>query len=307
MAEEKQIGKENQEGVDSVETSEATPTEKKAAEKKTTEKKTAEKKATEKKTTEKKPAEKKTTEKKPAEKKTAEKKSSEKKTVKKDGDADTAEPVKKTRSRKTAAAAAVVAQDVKPEETIPIEEVNTEAAAEPEVKATVTEETEVKAADAEPVKAEPEVKAAPAGESKLQQQVDAAYDHYEKYGLPVENAGTNAQKAATGNEKKPKKKKVWIIILIILLVLMLLFGGLIIGAVLIIRGLTAKEDVVTPGEIVSEIVTPEEEDVPADEGNQNTPGFTGSNTNTNISTGELSENATEYEGRVSLAEGYSLL
>ncbi len=298
MAEEKQIGKENQEGVDSVETSEATPAEKKAAEKKTTEKKTAEKKAAEKKTTEKKPAEKKTTEKKPAEKKTAEKKSSEKKTVKKDGDADTAEPVKKTRSRKTAAAAAVVAQDVKPEETVPVEEVNTEAAAEPEVKATVTEETEVKAADAEPVKAEPEVKAAPAGESKLQQQVDAAYDHYEKYGLPVENAGTNAQKAATGNEKKPKKKKVWIIILIILLVLMLLFGGLIIGAVLIIRGLTAKEDVVTPGEIVSEIVTPEEEDVPADEGNQNTPGFTGSNTNTNISTGELSENATEYEGRV---------
>ena len=60
----------------------------------------------------------------------------------------------------------------------------------------------------------------------------------------------------------------------------------------------AKEDVVTPGEIVSESVIPDEEEDSTGEVNQNTSEFTGSNTNTNISTGELSENATEYEGRV---------
>lgn len=107
-------------------------------------------------------------------------------------------------------------------------------------------------------------------------------------------AGMSAEKKAV--EKKPKKKKIWIVVLIILLVLMLLLGGVIAGAVILIRGMVSKEEAVIGNN--TEIESSQDSSIMPEEESQEAPSFNGSNTNTTITTGELSENATEYEGRV---------
>lgn len=93
-------------------------------------------------------------------------------------------------------------------------------------------------------------------------------------------------------ESKPKKKKIWLIVLSIVLALLLVLGGMIAGAFAIVRGAQNSQDVMASDntEVASEEGTTEE--VSEEEAS-----FTGSTTNTNINTGELSENATEYEGR----------
>ncbi len=97
-------------------------------------------------------------------------------------------------------------------------------------------------------------------------------------------------------ESKPKKKKIWLIIIIIVLVFALVLGGMIALAVAIVRGVQNSKEAITGDdtEIVSENIS-EEDSQETSEGIEE--GFSGSTTNTAINTGELSELATEYEGR----------
>lgn len=105
----------------------------------------------------------------------------------------------------------------------------------------------------------------------------------------AEQANTTLKK----EDKPKKKKKIWPILLIALLVLMLVIGCLFAAAFAIIKAVTGEKEVVT-GNTEPQSV---EETVSEDVENEETDSFTGSNTNTSINTGELSENATEYEGR----------
>lgn len=94
-------------------------------------------------------------------------------------------------------------------------------------------------------------------------------------------------------ERKPKKKKIWLIVLICTLVMLLVLGGMIAGAIVIVRSVQNSQDTMASDnmEVVSEDAVSEMNS----EENEGT--FTGNSTNTNINTGALSENATEYEGR----------
>ncbi len=102
--------------------------------------------------------------------------------------------------------------------------------------------------------------------------------------------------AENNTETKPKKKKIWLIIVLIILGLVLVLGGMIALAVAIVRGVQASQGAMAGNdtEIVSEDASLEDDEgISEDEEN----GFSGSVTNTTINTGELSENASEYEGR----------
>ncbi len=96
-------------------------------------------------------------------------------------------------------------------------------------------------------------------------------------------------------EPKKKKKKWWLIIVIILLVMVIGVGAMIAAAFAIIKAVVGGKETVVDGstepQSVEESVSEENSE------SDNEDAFTGSNTNTNINTGELSENATEYEGR----------
>lgn len=95
-------------------------------------------------------------------------------------------------------------------------------------------------------------------------------------------------------ENKPKKKKVWLIVLVIALVMVLVLGGMIAGAFAIIRSVQNGKDAIA-GDNTTPVLSEEMSEEDSDTEGEDT--FVGTSTNTNINTGELSENATEYEGR----------
>ena len=107
--------------------------------------------------------------------------------------------------------------------------------------------------------------------------------------------------AENNTESKPKKKKIWLIIVLIILGLVLVLGGMIALAVAIVRGVQASQDAIAGNdtEIVSEEASLEDSEENSEEAEE---GFLGSTTNTAINTGELSENATEYEGREGIGD-----
>ncbi|MBQ7766269.1 MAG: glycoside hydrolase family 9 protein [Lachnospiraceae bacterium] len=107
--------------------------------------------------------------------------------------------------------------------------------------------------------------------------------------------------------QKKKKKKWWLIICILLLVLVIGVGAMAAAAFAIIRlvigaketGTDANSETSSVEELVSEDgnVDTGDSDVNQDGNDDSTSSFTGNDTNTTINTGELTENATEYEGR----------
>ena len=108
-------------------------------------------------------------------------------------------------------------------------------------------------------------------------------------------------------QEPKKKKKWWLIICILLLVLVIGVGTMAAAAFAIIQLVTGAKE--TGADANSE--TPSVEEVVSEDGNADTgdsdvnqdgnndaaPSFIGNDTNTTINTGELTENATEYEGR----------
>lgn len=105
----------------------------------------------------------------------------------------------------------------------------------------------------------------------------------------------NAQKKS--EEGKPKKKKVWLAVVLIVLGFVLVLAGMVALAIAIVRGVQNSKEAVSGNgsEIVSEEISGDNTEGGSKEDTED--GFSGSTTNTAINTGELSELATEYEGR----------
>ena len=111
---------------------------------------------------------------------------------------------------------------------------------------------------------------------------------------------------ADASKKSKKKKKVWLIVVIVLIVFMFLVGSLFAAAFVIIKVVTGGKETVAEGnsEPQSMVELVSEEDAINSEGEENSSGihnndnasFAGSETDTTINTGELTENSIEYEG-----------
>ena len=101
-----------------------------------------------------------------------------------------------------------------------------------------------------------------------------------------------------------KKKKIWIIVFIAILVLVLIAGCLFMAVTAIIKSLKGEET--TGGGGNSQNISAEDSDdgdTDEDESVSDAENeFAGNETNTSINTGELTENATEYEGREGTGE-----
>ena len=102
------------------------------------------------------------------------------------------------------------------------------------------------------------------------------------------------------SEEKKKKRKIWLIVIAILFVMMIGVAGMAALAAGIIKAVSGSKDVITDGtegEIIEELVSEEQvsEETVAEDGNEQN--YDVKEPTLGMNTGELTENATEYEGR----------
>ena len=101
------------------------------------------------------------------------------------------------------------------------------------------------------------------------------------------------------SEEKKKKRKIWLIVIAIFFVMMIGVAGMAALAAGIIKAVSGSKDVITDGtegEIIEELVSEEQvsEETVAEDGNEQN--YDVKEPTLGMNTGELTENATEYEG-----------